>query len=295
VPFRDGRARVAMAQFGDSLAAGAPLRTFSLALRDASTGVQTGALFRARTRWEAVHISCQQSAEGDDIILDATWEELGLSGGRARVVRLWSEAEQEPICVGDGTAEGHATLRASMDLLPPGTYSLEVALDDPWSPGTPAMPAHGAPSTITIDIVSFERVRQGQALIIQGVVDAQQRVRPLRYRYTMRIVGRIIGGKVPAGVSGSRVLVTYDNEGWYVGEIASDADPRSGFALVDVNPVKFGYDEQRQRIFAIEDRDGDGAMYSATYQALFWAQDILRREQRRMNVILGPIEAFSVG
>lgn len=294
VSFRDGRARVPMAQFGDSLAAGAPLRTFSLALRDASTGVQTGALFRARTRWEAVHISCQQSAEGDDIILDATWEELGLSGGRARVVRLWSEAEQEPICVGDGTADGRATLRASMDLLPPGTYSLEVALDDPWSPGTPAMPAHGAPSTITIDIVSFERVRQGQALIIQGVVDAQQRVRPLRYRYTMRIVGRIIGGKVPAGVSGSRVLVTYDNEGWYVGEIASDADASSGFALVDVNPVKFGYDEQRQRIFAIEDRDGDGAMYSATYQALFWAQDILRREQRLKNAILGPIEAFSV-
>ena len=58
--------------------------------------------------------------------------------------------------------------------------------------------------------------------------------------------------------------------------------------------MKFDYDDTAREITAIEDREGDGAMYCRRCCRLFWSREALESERRRRHTLAGPVEHFEV-
>jgi len=294
---REGKARFDLLAFGDALRAGPSLQTFTLTLPESQFGIDHTPLFKVRTRWEVEDVECIQEARGRTITLNVTWTEKGRTGNRDRVVRLWSLSGvlSNPIIeqkVWEGTS---VTLRANVRDLPPGTYLLQLALEDPWSTTEVSRPALDDPNTQMIVVVPIGDLRQGQVLSICSIADDDGQLYQLgEGACKIRIVGKIINRRLPTDVGTEHVRITRNNEGWYVGNIEVVGDPELEVEVDQANPVKFDYDISKDLITAIEDKEGEGAMYCRRCRKLYWSEEVNKEEERKEHPIFGPVEVFKI-
>jgi len=151
----EGRARFDLLAFVDALRAGPSVQTFTLTLSESQFGIEHVPLFKVRTRWEVEDIEYVQEWQGRTIILNVTWTEKGRTGNKDRIFRLWSTSgvPSDPIIEQKVLEDTCVTLRANVRDLPPGTYLLQPALEDPWSTTEVSRPAQGALNTRAIEIV----------------------------------------------------------------------------------------------------------------------------------------------
>lgn len=152
---REGKARFDLLAFGDALRAGPSVQTFMLTLPESQFGIEHTPLFKVRTRWEVEVVECVQESEGQTIILNVTWTEKGRTGNKDRIVRLWSASgvPSHPIIEQKVLEDTCVMLQANVRDLPPGTYLLQFALEDPWSATEVSRPAQDALNTRVIEIV----------------------------------------------------------------------------------------------------------------------------------------------
>ena len=153
---REGKARFDLLAFGDALRAGPSVQTFTLTLLESQFGIEHASLFKVRTRWEVENVECVQESQGRTIILSVTWTEKGRTGNKDRIVRLWSTSgvPSEPIVERKVLEGTRVTLQANVrDIIPPGTYLLQFAVEDPWSATEVSCPAQDALNTRVIEIV----------------------------------------------------------------------------------------------------------------------------------------------
>lgn len=295
-----GKARFDLLEFMDALRAGPSVQTLKLKLRESQPAIKDVPLFRVRTRWEVQDVEIVQTRQDTDqaIILNVSWTEKGRTDGKDKVVRLWStvDASTEPIKqerIPEGQTE--ITLRAGARDLPPGKYLLEFALEDPWSATVVSRPSEEAQNTRALFISPVGTLREGEAFRIDGVFDDDGRFHDFGERtYTVRITGKIINRALPAGIDAEQILVTSANEGWYVGDLEAAENPELEAEAAKANPVKIMLPGKHAR--AIENRDGEGAMFCATCGRLYWSQEMNRREEQKQHHFWtsGPIERFKI-
>lgn len=152
----EGKARFNLLAFVDALRAGPSVQIFGLTLRRLRFGIEHVPLFRVRTRWEVEDVECVQESRGRIIILNVTWTEKGRTGNKTKIIRLWSTSDM----LARPTIEQRvlediqrATLQASERRLLPGTYLVQITLEDPWSTTEISRPTQDAPNTQVIEIV----------------------------------------------------------------------------------------------------------------------------------------------
>ena len=291
----EGKARFDLLAFGDALRAGPSVQTFTLTLPESQFGIEQAPLFKVRTRWEVENVECVQESQGRIIILNVTWTEKGRTGNKDRIVRLWSTSgvPSEPIIeqkVLEGTC---VTLQANVRDLPPGTYLLQLAVEDPWSTTEVSRPAQNAPNTRRVYVVSPGDLRQDEVFSIGSVADEHGESYELgEGLYKIKIVGKIVNRKLPSGV-GVDVRV-FSNEGWYVGNFEVSADPELEAELTEASPVKLEYKASEDYVTAIEDRCGDGAVYCGQCRRLYWSQEAITEEEQKRHPLFGPVEVFRI-
>lgn len=212
-------------------------------------------------------------------------------------MRLWNMRGPASNPVMQKTApEGEqcVTFETKVMAVPPGEYLLEIALQDPWSAPEPSRPPRDHPNTRVIEIVPTADIRQGDLLCLCSIVDERDELCQLEQgMYKIRIDGKLINRKLRAR-SLVGVLVTRTNEGWYVGNLEAPSDSELEIEIADSNPVKLEYDASQDRITAIEDKYGEGAMYCCQCRKLYWSQRTNMEEERKGHPIIGPIEVFAV-
>ena len=293
----EGRARFDLLAFVDALRAGPSVQTFTLTLSESQFGIEHVPLFKVRTRWEVEDIECVQESQGRTIILNVTWTEKGRPGNKDRIIRLWSLSGEPVGPITEQTVlEGiqSATLRGNEDL-PLGTYLLQLTLEDPWSATEVSCPAQDALNTLVIKVVSAGDIRQGQILSICSIADDDGQLYQLdEGACKIRIVGKIINRRLPTDVGTEHVRITRNNEGWYVGNIEVVGDPELEVEVDQANPVKFDYDISKDLITAIEDKEGEGAMYCRRCRKLYWSEEVNKEEGRKEHPIFGPVEVFKI-
>ena len=293
----EGRARFDLLAFVDALRAGPSVQTFTLTLSESQFGIEHVPLFKVRTRWEVEDIECVQESQGRTIILNVTWTEKGRPGNKDRIIRLWSLSGEPVGPITEQTVlEGiqSATLRGNEDL-PLGTYLLQLTLEDPWSATEVSCPAQDALNTLVIKVVSAGDIRQGQILSICSIADDDGQLYQLdEGACKIRIVGKIINRRLPTDVGTEHVRITRNNEGWYVGNIEVVGDPELEVEIVQANPVKLDYDVSKDMITAIEDKEGDGAMYCRRCRKLYWSREVNTEEEQKEHSIFGPVEVFKI-
>lgn len=293
----EGRARFDLLAFVDALRTGPSVQTFTFMLSESQFGIERAPLFKVRTRWEVEDVECVQESQGRTIILNVTWTEKGRTGNKDRIVRLWSTSGvlSDPIIeerVPEGTC---VTLQANVRDLPQGTYLLQLTVEDPWSTTKVSRPALNAPNTRVIELVPIGDIRQGQVLGICSIADDDGQPYQLdEGACKIRIVGKIINRRLPTGVGTGHVRITRNNEGWYVGNIEVVGDPELEVEVDQANPVKFDYDISKDLITAIEDKEGEGAMYCRRCRKLYWSEEVNKEEGRKEHPIFGPVEVFKI-
>jgi len=293
----EGRARFDLLAFVDALRTGPSVQTFTFMLSESQFGIERAPLFKVRTRWEVEDVECVQESQGRTIILNVTWTEKGRTGNKDRIVRLWSTSGvlSDPIIeerVPEGTC---VTLQANVRDLPRGTYLLQLTVEDPWSTTKVSRPALNAPNTRVIEVVPIGDIRQGQVLSICSIADDDGQPYQLdEGACKIRIVGKIINRRLPTGVGTGHVRITRNNEGWYVGNIEVVGDPELEVEVDQANPVKFDYDISKDLITAIEDKEGEGAMYCRRCRKLYWSEEVNKEEGRKEHPIFGPVEVFKI-
>lgn len=290
---REGKVGFDLLAFGDALRTGPSVQTLTITLRDSQLSMEQVPLFGVRISWEVVDLECVQSIQGRTIVLEVSWAERGKTDGKEKVIRLWSSSSsvKNPV-VEASVPEGEqtVTLTRSAKDLQPGVYLLELALRDPWSATHVSLrPSKNAPNTFLIHIVSPGDLRQGNVFTILSIADYNGKPYELVEPCRIKVLGKIVNRELPLNVEGNGVLLKRVNEGWYVGELIS-TDPDWRAELTEANPVKFDYSASRDFITAIEDRDGDGAMYCRQCRRLFWSQEVYKEELGRGHALLGPIE-----
>ena len=299
---RWGSARFNLLAFRDAVRSGPPLRELRLSLEDPQSAFPTTPILQLRWQWEVVALECVQESKGHEIALTATWQERGRTEGGARLIRLWRAGDHAmkplaEVTVAEGAYE--ARLRVDGTQAPPGEYLLQFILEDPWAGTQPQCPERGTTNCHVIVIMREEEIRDGCLLGIRAV-----RLLPKIHSappdpltdglYRIRIVGRIINRRLPPVGKAQKVLVTRANEGWYVGNVEVPGGSGLESEAQAANPVKFDYDVTAREITAIEDREGDGAMYCRRCHRLFWSREALEAEQHRKHALVGPVEHFEV-
>jgi len=293
----EGKARFDLLAYMDALRVGPSAQTFTLTLPESRLGIEYAPLFKVRTRWEVEDVECVQESQGRTIILNVTWTEKGRTGNKDRIVRLWSTSGvlSDPIIeqrVPEGTC---VTLQANVRDLPPGTYLLQLTVEDPWSTTKVSRPALNAPNTRVIEIVPIGDIRQGQVLSVLSLADDDGQLYQLdEGACKIRIVGKIINRRLHTDVGTGHVRITRNNEGWYVGNIEVVGDPELEVEVDQANPVKFDYDISKDLITAIEDKEGEGAMYCRRCRKLYWSEEVNKEEGRKEHPIFGPVEVFKI-
>jgi hypothetical protein len=297
VEIQDGRARFDLLAFEDGLRAGPPVQTFSIALPDSPCDIESSPLLRVRTRWEVADLECIQKTRDQNIVFEVSWTERGRRDGKQAVVRLWSTdgAVTDPIAeheVGEGMS---ATLEADVESVPAGTYLLQLALVDPWATTEFSRPERGTLNTKLVEVFPVEDVGDDELVELRAIADYQGREHTLeRGAYRIKVIGRINYLLLPAGITRPDVLVTRTNEGWYVGLLEGGNDPELVADARRSNPVKFEYEAGALKITGIEDRYGEGPMYCAKCEKLFWSEELIDMEQERKHPLIGPIDVFMV-
>ena len=191
-------------------------------------------------------------------------------------------------------ASRRVTFEAKVATVPPGEYLLQIALQDPWSAPEASRPSRNDPNTRLIEIVPIGDIRQGDLLCLCSIVDDRDQLCQLEQgMYKIRIIGKIINRRLRTR-SLVGVLITRTNEGWYVGNLEAPSDSELETEIADSNPVKLEYDASQDRITAIEDKYGEGAMYCCQCCKLYWSQETNIEEERKGHPIIGPIEVFGV-
>jgi predicted nucleic acid-binding Zn-ribbon protein len=291
---REGKARFDFLPFIDELRTMTGLQVVNVSIPDLN--VMDAPIFRVRTCWEASDIECVQRTEENEIILDVSWTELGKTGGKSKILRLWNDAPGTKAPVAEAQVSGTShKLKVSKSELAAGQYFLQLTLEDPWSSTLPSRPNLGDLNTKLIVIAVEKDPLQDRTLRVRYIGDRySHRKRPLKGIYTFRIIGKVIHQKLPETVSDDAVLVTTTNEGWYVAEVNVLNDPQHRIDVQGANPVKIEYAEQWHEINCVEDRAGDGAMYCCECQRLHWRQATIDAEVRQDHKIMGPIEKFYV-
>jgi len=296
---KDRKARFDLAPVSDALRTGDAVKPLTMSLQppDLSVTVKDAPLLLARTRWEAVGMQCVQRDEGDDIVLEITWQEKGKAP--EKVLRLWRRAGYELIREQPVLAEGRATMVLKADKLPVGHYLVELAPASPWGGSSPSWPSPGVPNVVEVYIVTAADLRKGQVFYIETVEDASRSYK-VTVRYRVTIIGKIVNRKLPKGADQGHVLVTATNEGWYAGQLdvslhSFDEDEAAyKREILNANPVKIDYDASRGAVMGIEDRYGDGAMYCVNCARLYWDSSRLADEERRMHELVGPVQRFNI-
>jgi hypothetical protein len=295
---RDGKARFDLLAFGEVFRVGPSLQTFSLTLPDSRFGIENTPLLSVRTRWEVDELECIQESQGRAVnLLTVTWTEKGKTGGRDRIVRLWSMRGPgiNPVMQKEAPdSEQCVTFEAKVTTVPPGEYLLEIVLQDPWATHKASRPSRNDPNTRLIKIVPTGDIRQGDLLCLCSIVDDRNQLCQLEQgMYKIRIIGKIINrGLRTRSLVG--VLITRTNEGWYVGNLEAPSDSELETEIADSNPVKLEYDALQDQVTAIEDRYGEGAMYCCQCCKLYWSQETVIEEERKGHRPIGPIEIFGV-
>jgi hypothetical protein len=289
---REGRARFDFLPFRDELRTMGGLQTVALAIADLNR--DRVPLFRVRTRWEAVDIECVQRSEGNGVILDVSWTELGKSEDKSKIIRLWKvmSSAERPVVQQQVSGTSHQ-IRISRNKLAADNYIIELVLEDPWSSTLPARPVSGAPNTQRITIVAGADTLQDHVFHVRQVGEAHSRRKyPLKGTYTFQIVGRIVHHQLPESISDNSVLVTATNEGWYVAKVDVLKDPLYREEVRGANPVKIEYDARWNELKSVEDRTGDGAIYCCECRRLHWKQETIKFEESQRHTLIGPVEKF---
>jgi hypothetical protein len=105
-----------------------------------------------------------------------------------------------------------------------------------------------------------------------------------RDAYNIQIIGKVKNRKLPEDLNVGKIdhiLIALYNEDWFVGNLEVNGVSEVKKHLVDTNPVKFEYDNQKRVITSIEDRHGDGAIYCWDCNMLFWYDETVRNEKKR--------------
>lgn len=292
-----GKAKYDLLALRDVLRNGPSLRTLCLTLPGSAQKTIPAPLFHVRTRWEVEEVECVQESQGHTIVLSVKWIEKGKTENKERKLRLWRLAASttEPVVeqvIDDVTS---TTIKVNARSLPPGPYILHFALEDPWSTTHPSRPALRAPNTQVIAISSAGDIRQGETFTIRTIYDDADHAHGLGGRtYRISILGKIINRQLPTSASAEEIVVTRDNEGWYVGKLEVEGDPAFIVETEDGNPVKFQYDANKDQLTAIEDKYGEGAMYCQRCKKLFWSQATNQSEELMEHPLVGPIEVFNI-
>lgn len=88
------------------------------------------------------------------------------------------------------------------------------------------------------------------------------------------------------------------NEGWYCGRLEVELPSGDAGAfdteIDNTNPVKCQYSLSENSVTAIEDRDGDGAMFCSDCGRLYWDAERLKSEESRNHALRGPIAMFRI-
>jgi hypothetical protein len=296
---RNQRARFDLLAFQDALRAGPPVRNIIAKLSGPAGAMDEAQLLSVRNRWVAENIECTQTVRRPKIFLEVSWEEKGKADNKT--IRLWrmTTGSFRPVIVHSAEKhDRHVTLEADRLELLPGKYLLQLESEDPWSKAAPIHPGRGALNTVEIQILSPVDLRQDEILSLQSVADIDSRNPPYMLdpaMYRIRIVGKIVHNKLPSGLW-TKVQV-FKNEGWFVGVFELTNDPEINAELGGAHPVKLEYSRSENIVTAIEDREGDGAMYCRICRRLYWRQSALQAEQEREHkppLLVGPELRFAV-
>lgn len=281
-------ARFDLLAWRDSLRAGKPLKWLRLTHPDPAVQIKDAPICTIRSAWEAQDLACVQMGEGERVILRIGWSERGRA--QERVLCIWDQAGRRVLHRSLSSGERTARVETDTTTLPPGAYLIHLAPIDPWWRTLPAYPGPQAPSTIQIEVVGVQQVRQDEVLTVTKVED-EGVILPLAQPYRLRITGRIIGQQAPRELQLDGVVVKRTNAGWFWGELLEEGDDEQRAEARASNPLKFRYALLRPGLSAIEDRNGDGAMYCHKCQRLHWREERVNHPDHAPTLV-GPIRRF---
>jgi hypothetical protein len=221
-----------------------------------------------------------QDNEGNTTILRFRWAEEGEAAEKRVVLTCVSADVRVPACeiLVDASARNFE-IRRSSGLLPPANYRLELFTRLKSSSGFVEKKA----------LCESFRVLSNEELLKQGEIHLESvswkngKIELKDYNYVIRVEGRIIHGRMPAGIDGEAALIKEINDGWYVGEMRVTRFPQSYDMTAEFvcNPVKFEYRSLDNRIVCVEDRDGDGGVFCPICGHIVWRRLWLNGERLR--------------
>lgn len=237
-------------------------------------------LLTVRDPWKVSSLEIVQHNEGEDTILKLGWQETGdATHKEIHITRASDHPVQEPLVVQIGEDDREQLITAHTGSLPPGEYRIEfggnqrlgdnkesvVGLDDKFS------------------ILPPEELLQHAHITIESLHSQHLDHKFDLYTYTIDVVGRIIHGRAPKEADLKGTLVKETNDGWYIGHL--QVRSRSYQLTEDFvqNPIKFEYLVSKNRITAIEDHDGDGAVFCPECKWMVWRQRWQQAEHRRRH------------
>lgn len=297
---RDGIVRFDLLALRDALVQGPAVQALQLSHLNSAASFTRVPLLCVRTKWQADAIECIQQFQGRTINLSVRWLDRGKA--EAKRIYLWSLTDSPlPILACDVAGEAqHAEVKASAATLLPGTYLLQIVAVDPWATAEPVRPTLAASNIQRFDIVSAGALRQGEIFTITAVADLGQRYQP-QLVYQLKVEGKIVHHATPATHSGTQMVVTYANEGWYIGRLLRPAvatndqiDRTLWDELLASNPFKIEYNVTKGVVTTIENRYGEGPMYCPTCGRLYWRQETIDAETSAGHPLVGPIELFYI-
>jgi len=274
VPVRNNCARFKLLSFVDELRSGEAVRTLMLSTRSLQGSIERFPLLEVRTRWEVIRFECHLASLGERVSVRMSWQEVGKATGKQKIIRLMS-TESRPRCIREQTLAEEARSvewRLLAGELPVGHYRVLFLLEDSW----------GASSIGG----EFSLESRQDLLSLVAVEDESGEVTDLRAgEYQIRIVGRVVRARLRK------------HEGWYEGELMLN---HSTAALAEIqkvnqlNPVRFGYDVDAGIITALEDKDGDGAVFCISCGRLLWDSADIKQHGRWGHRLFGPLEKIRV-
>ncbi|MDA2934096.1 hypothetical protein MYX82_07105 [Acidobacteria bacterium AH-259-D05] len=237
-------------------------------------------LLTVRTPWRVHSLEIVQDNEREDTILKLHWKETGEAIDKEiRIIRASDDPDHEPFVLQVSEDDREALITARTGKLPLGECLIEfvgkqrlgdsielvVGLEDKFS------------------ILPPEELLQHAHITIESLHSQYLDHKFDSYTYTIDVVGRIIHGRAPREADLEGTLVKEINDGWYIGHL--EVRSRNYDLTEDLvqNPVKFEYLVSRNRITAIEDHDGDGAVFCPECKWIVWSQRWQEAEERRQH------------
>ena len=302
----DGEARFDLLALRAALRQDTPVQPLIVRHYAPAAAFQPQPLVAVRRHWEAADFQCIQRQRGRTVILQMRWRALGKATNP--YVRIWGVNDTVSPCL-EQTVDPQLATQANAEVeivapaaqLSPGIYLLQLVEVDPWVPADVSRPQPKDLNVMEITVVGAGNLRQGDIFTITGIRDDQGVRHPPDASYRIKVEGKIVNHKLPSRFRNQQVLITHGNEGWYVGRYIAEeramhtlADQALHDEMLVSNPFKIEFNERTGEVTALEDRDGEGAMYCLQCRRLYWRAAALAAETAAGHDLSGPVELFTV-